>query len=101
MNAELQPFGPYHFWRWFHLALFFAMAVGGGLLAGPELEDPNDVKVLVTALAAGVVCLSVETCHLGVNRWRMSLAYLLHATTYLALTGGAATTAFNLSPGGL
>jgi hypothetical protein len=96
-DSEWNEFGPYHFWRWLHLALFFVMAVGCGLLAGPESEDPKDASFFAMALAAGVICLLVEACLLAVGRWRVSLAYLLLVTTYLALTGGAAIAAFNLT----
>jgi hypothetical protein len=93
-RSELNQFGPYQLWRWVHWAIFFAMAFAGGLLAGPE-EDPQNAYFPM-GLAAGI-CLFVETCYLAMNRWRVSLAYLLLVTTYLALTGGAAITAYNVS----
>jgi hypothetical protein len=84
----------YHLCRWGHWAIFFAMAVACGMLAGPDIHPENAYFPMI--LSAGIV-LFIEMCYLGMNRWRMSLKYLLLVTTYLAVTGGAAMTAFKLS----
>ena len=94
-GSELNRGWSYHLWRWAHWAILFPMAVACGLRAGYGDLDP-DFAYFPAALVA-VICLLVETCYLALNRWRMSLAYLLLATTYLALTGGATITAFKLS----
>src|ERR687895_292630 len=93
-DGELNPFGPYQFCRWAHWAIFFVTAVACGLLAGLE-EDPQNAYFPI-GLAAGI-CLFVETCYLAMDRWRVSLAYLLLVTTYLALTAGAAIAAYGAS----
>jgi hypothetical protein len=48
-------------------------------------------------ILVGGISLFVEVCYLAMNRWRVSLAYLLLVTTYMALTVGAAMTAFKVS----
>lgn len=84
----------YHLYRWGHLLIFFVIAVACGLLDGSGGIDESTYPI---AALGGGISLFVELCYLWFNGWRMSLAYLLLATTYLALTSGAAITAFELS----
>jgi hypothetical protein len=82
-----------------HAFMHFSMvALGHFLRNGSRLRSAHTGKPaqFPMGLAAGI-CVLVESCYLAFGRWRVSLAYLLLATTYAALTAGATITAFNIT----
>jgi len=84
----------YHLYRWNHLLIFCVIAVLGGCLYGSEGYDES---IYPTAALGGGITLGVELFYLWWNGWRISVTYLLLATTYVALMSGVAITAFKLA----
>lgn len=94
MKSKSQPFVLYHVFRCFHWVILFGMAVACGLLTA--LEGDSTPAYFPMSLAAAI-CLFVEACYLAFDRWQVSLAYLIFATTYVALTAGTTVAIFNLT----
>ena len=80
--------------RWGHAIIFFGMAVMGGCYLASEGDDESFYGPL---LIGGVLSLFVELVYLWWDKWRVSLAYVLMLSTYVAVTCGAAVVAFKVT----
>ena len=79
--------------RGLHLLIFFAIAMMGAWQHG--VTGQVDELAAIVAIA-GCISLTIELCYLEINRWRLSLLYLLSAVTYAIGTWGAGSTIIQL-----
>jgi hypothetical protein len=84
----------YHWFRWMHWLILFGTVLLGACHDGIEGIDGSTYAALAVA---GGISLFIELFYVGFNGWRISLTYILLATTYVAVLSGAWIIAFNVS----